>query len=404
MRFLLTFIFSCMIAVPAWAECSGYKGYPLSQVPPAGQAREEAWVAALAPIVANRRVVMLGEPSHGDGASIGLRAEIVKVLYEKFGFDVIVFEGDFYGLTFGWPEVRRASQVQPFSQSELYSFWSGSPAAAPLWSFVEDVKKRRKRLDIAGVDIRLGGARSRERIPGELSRIAAKTDTAVPAEAERALLDLLRDDLNPTATRDERAAFFLTLHALEQRVTGDGADATLVRSLIAWARFAWNNDNRDLGMAANLAWLADHRFPDRKIIVWAHSNHLLRNTSVWNGVSSEAPRHMGNLFAEGREDDVAVIGSIAFGGKFSTGFPTALSWRPFDMGKAADVPARSPDSLEADLAAHCVAPTIVRLDRTLPPQRFKASAIDLFFEADAVYANAFDALVFEGQARPLSGP
>ncbi|MFN8947735.1 MAG: hypothetical protein ACK5YG_08510, partial [Alphaproteobacteria bacterium] len=44
--------------------------------------------------IGNARIVMIGEPWHGDGAAIALRARLVKRLHEKAGFDVLAFEND----------------------------------------------------------------------------------------------------------------------------------------------------------------------------------------------------------------------------------------------------------------------------------------------------------------------
>lgn len=404
MRSIALMAATIFLSGAARADCLTYKGYPLTQIPQASPDREAAWTRALAPIVKDRSVVMLGEPSHGDGASIRVRAELVKVLHERFGFDVLVFEGDFYGLTFGWPEVKDHRQVREFSHSELYSFWSSAPAAEPLWAYVKRVKMEGDRFDIAGVDIRLGGARSRDRVPVELVRIAEAAEVSVSPDAMLGLRDLLRDDLNPTATAEQRAALLSLLATLAQLLKGPDADATLINSLRSWALFAWNGENRDVGMAANLEWLVNHRFPGRKFIVWAHSNHVLRNAEIWDGLASEVPRHMGNLFADKREETVAVIGTVTFGGQISHQFPAALSWRPFDLGKAFEGPMRSEDSLEADLSRRCAAPTVVQLDRNRPPERFKASAIDHQFEAEAAYSKAFDGLVFVGPAKTLSAP
>jgi hypothetical protein len=42
---------------------------------------------------------------------------------------------------------------------------------------------------------------------------------------------------------------------------------------------AADNDLRDKAMGENLAWLAKEYYPDRKIIVWAASRHLMREAS-----------------------------------------------------------------------------------------------------------------------------
>lgn len=389
-------------AVPAHAACQNFKGLPLVEIKEQGRDRLNAWAEALAPVVKGRDVVMLGEPSHGDGASIRVRSEIVEVLYKRFGFDVLIFEGDFYGLTFGWQSVKDGNAIASFARGNLYSFWSNTPAADPLWTFIQRTRSRGQSFDIAGMDVRLRGELSRAAIPGELSRVAASEGIAISPPALRGLADLLHSDLKPSAAVDERAALRSVLEQLLGRGLSNDADRAIIQSLLYWAKFAWQDASRDEGMAANLRWLVDHRFPGRKVIVWAHSNHELRNASVWDRIADPAPRHMGNLFAEGREDQVAVIGTIADGGVITSSFPKALDWRDFDINETVKIPSHAVDSVESYLAEKCNAPTILRLPRTGATPHLTASAIDHFYEKQADYAKAFDALVFVGPAKSLN--
>ncbi len=53
----------------------------------------------------------------------------------------------------------------------------------------------------------------------------------------------------------------------------------------------------DKQMAENLKWLAYQRYPNRKIIVWAHSAHIAKNSELIGG-NSNVKKSMGSFFTK----------------------------------------------------------------------------------------------------------
>ena len=82
--------------------------------------------------IGDARVVMLGEPWHGDGGAIALLSRLVKRLHEERGFDLLVFEGDFFALHEAWTRVEGGADARAAFNEELYPFWISTPVAAPL--------------------------------------------------------------------------------------------------------------------------------------------------------------------------------------------------------------------------------------------------------------------------------
>ena len=245
--------------------------------------------------VGSARVVMLGEPWHGDGAAIRARTGLVRYLHEQLGFDVLAFEGDFYSLNVGWPQVRGADDVAPFARDNVFPFWSASRAAQPLWEYIAMQASSPRPLEITGFDIRHTGRLAHTELPRQLRRRLVSTfphpdSVGVDTAAFFATLDRLLthewDYRPPTAEREQFVSDLNRLaHAWEKRAAGrlpdDAFWAQEARSLASAASFAWAGKSRDRAMGENFAWLVAHRFRDRRIIIWAHNNHIIADHRMY---------------------------------------------------------------------------------------------------------------------------
>ncbi len=232
---------------------------------------------ALVEAVGDARVVMLGEAWHGDGAAIALRAQIVEVLHERLGFDVLAFEADFYGLHESWAAARQSGDLTAV-KADVWPFWVETEAAAPLWRYVEDQMRRGDTLHVAGIDTQLPGRTSRERLPNALRQRFAVLPGAHPDSVEAVMAfvtaalhrDAAAIEAMPESRSDLFGRYMRRLEA-DAESAGDGF----------WARVAASQtvNSRDRGMGENLIWLATEQYPRQKIIVWAHNNHVL--TDKW---------------------------------------------------------------------------------------------------------------------------
>ena len=257
-------------------------------------------LSAVGRLVGDAHVVMLGEPWHGDGGAIARRAEIVRYLHERKGFDVLVFEADFYALHEAWRDVPRTGDVRAV-MDQVYPFWTDTRAARPLWDYVAARLHAGDTLHVAGVDTKLVGPRSHADLPRlvadryaalagadpAIGRDAAATlDAAlVPRPATRALLtDTRFRTLLGVVRQLERAAHDRLSDAGGIRA---GAPGALTDADVFWAQAVnslWRNltaEARDPGMGANFFWLATRQYPGHKLILWAHNNHLVADKWMW---------------------------------------------------------------------------------------------------------------------------
>jgi len=336
--------------------------------------------------VGNARVVMIGEPWHGDGAAIRARAGLVRYLHERLGFDVLAFEADFYSLNVGWPQVRGADGVAPFARDNVFPFWSASRAAQPLWEYIAMQASSSRPLEVTGFDIRHTGRLSHTQLPGHLRRRLLSTfahpdSVGVDTSAFFATLDrLLALEWNykpPTAEREQFVEVLNRLaHTWEERaprrLPDDAFWAQEARSLAWAANFAWAGKSRDRAMGENFAWLVAHRFRDRKIIIWAHNNHIIADHRMYldapdstirasvarmSGVQRDSFTYFGDAVRRLFKNDVFAIATLSHEGTYSPlidvrGYldSTTLIRYVTAFDSVRGLPPTPPGSLEAALA------------------------------------------------------
>jgi len=290
-------------------------------------------LAAMTDRFADRRVVMLGEATHGTSEFYRARAAITERLVRRHGFNIVAVEAD-------WPDAavydaairglpRPKVPAHPFSRFPTW-MWRNAEVDALLKRLaaanaeISDPKQRCGfyGLDIYSLSASIGtvleyldrvdpeaGRIARERYsclipwrtePARYGRMALSRGYEACEEAVgKTLQDLLAKRLD--YLHNDGEAFFSA--AQNARIVS-GAEE-YYRAIYYGGAASWNL--RDQHMFDTLERLLDHRGPDSKAVVWAHNSHIGDARATEMG-QVRGEHNIGQLARQRFGDEVALLG------------------------------------------------------------------------------------------------
>jgi erythromycin esterase len=139
--------------------------------------------------VGDARIVMLGEPSHGAGAAFSAKIRLIKLLHERRGFDVLVWESGLIDLERTEAGLRGDLDPVEAAQRGILKIWSASAECKPLFAYAKASHSGARPLTMAGFDMQLTA-------PGTLDYFAAELHSFVDA-----LDSITRSRAEPLAER-----------------------------------------------------------------------------------------------------------------------------------------------------------------------------------------------------------
>ena len=348
-------------------------------------------LAPLKQTLAGVRVVLLGEPTRGDGTALLAKDRLVRFLHEQMGFDVLVLECGFYQCARGWeaarsatgPDGARAAKQALIDAMAPMRLYTESAQFQPLLDYAVAQRGTEQPLAVAGAGPELGtsGKTLFEELRRMLPRLGSSADDIPGFEQAAAIVDALGDGAfttgkKPLPSAVDQRRFSATLAAIGDRLrepaaAGDGSPETETDELAFYrqalanleveARMIWRIgvyrpghgispdavtlDNRQT--ADNLLWLARQRYPGRKIIVSARTVFLARHLSRLETGDLEAKGRFDRFTTVGDEledalgDQAYIVGITAFEGHAGTPFQKPYPLLAPTAGSFEDLMART---------------------------------------------------------------
>ncbi len=314
--------------------------------------------------IGSSRVVLLGEQSHGDGATIAAKIRLVKFLHQKMGFDVLAWESGVYSCSLADRNAKDPTKPASTYSEGIFGIWTTGGLFPILADYVKSTQSTASPIQTCGFDCQFSSKNSGSMFIAELRK--ALTEKGCGAEVSN-IEEFLITKKGSISQEEQSRLGKDTLKVSKALMVRDQGDtnAILRQAVLALPALAKSNDLaalystlfsdpktkklipaelgnvRDKSMADLLDWTVNTRYKGHKVIVWAASSHISRNIGK-NRPYMELNRQEGNLLMMGdtvfsrMKNQAYSIAFVAYEGK---------AGNPF-MPKPMEIPQPAKDSIE----------------------------------------------------------
>ncbi|MFV8364325.1 erythromycin esterase family protein [Flavobacterium sp. ZT3P35] len=244
-------------------------------------------------VIKSKKIVLLGEQSHGDGATFDEKVEIVKYLHEKMGYNTIVFESGFYDHYKAFKQYsENKSNISIFSEA-VFGIWSDTKAFQNLMDYVNERAKQNDPIKILGFDSQEGSIFKNhymddliklfqnrkitfsESVITSIEKSFVSRDLEDVASNKKDSLELYKnfDLIMDSFNKIENINFDEKI--MKQVFISKIADVSFDIMQLQKQKIAVQNP-RDEQMAKNLIFLSEI-YPNEKMICWGASYHFSKN-------------------------------------------------------------------------------------------------------------------------------
>lgn len=369
------------------------------------QARDPAMDAAVRDLC-HRQVAMLGDASHGDGATFAFKATLIRRLVNECGYNAVFFEASHYDFLELMRRLRRHEPATPaLLASSIGGLWSRFAELTPLVQFLFQ-RAQAGRLELGGLDDQIGSAGaffSLDEMPRRLtSGLAPSRRDECRTLLHRRLYWQYGEAAQHDAAEIARVQACLVDMAAIIARGGTGRDRAEQAHMIANMQGALARDfmemdalsrGRDRRMYLNLRWLAARLGPRAKVIVWAHNAHIAYDAS--SSSSFPAGGSLGAFVRRAYGSRAFALGFSAYGGTWRSAFSRADE--PLTPAPTGSLEALAMAGVSGD-AAYRGPAWLARSGRG-PGRPFH------YHYAPADWAHVFDGLVvFRAERPPVRNP
>ena len=239
-------------------------------------------LAAFAEQLEGVRVLALGEQTHGAGSVFTLKTQLIKYLHQHHGFDLFILESGMYDVREIYQQAKNGQSIKALAPGNIFYMYANSEEVTPLFDYVNAQQKTENPLTMVGFDSQHTGGLALAGLVADLSQVQQTINHTWTSSQQwtifAAQIQQVLDGSTVRFSKEIETQFFNQLDklALSFKLHNDGFWFRISKGLIAQAKRQWKlGDNRSQEMGENIKWWAE-QYPDKKIIVWAHTWHLTK--------------------------------------------------------------------------------------------------------------------------------
>ncbi len=259
----------------------------------------------LKPILHDKRIVFLGESSHGVAQFNLVKTRLIQFLHQEMGYNVLAFESGLGDVMNAQGKIDKQAAQQTMKDAIFGVWWTKE--TLPLFEYAKTTQATEKPLVLAGFDIQQQGAftngdwlqtpqlakqfRDAEK---QLAEWSSSKDLKGYQKEKTAIINVYKQVKSQVQQKEKELQKVypneLQIVKLMERTLADRirlADEYVeltIQSNIEMEQNKYDSflktmEWRDEAMMENLLWLAEEVYPTEKFIVWAHNDHIRKAQS-----------------------------------------------------------------------------------------------------------------------------
>ncbi|MEY8348189.1 erythromycin esterase family protein [Bacillus cereus] len=262
----------------------------------------------------DKRIVLLGESTHGSTEMNQSKVRMIKYLHEEMGYDVIAFESGFAEANAVYQNIDDLTAEQAMKKS-ISNVWS-TEDVEELFQYIKEQKEKGTPLILTGFDIQIPWNASTatfattanewiSKLNPEIGKLLVEAEEEIVKYRSVSSYEEFQMMQSSLLFKYEKVKEFIQQHPndLKQVAPKASYDVKLLEKSVSIRidtlkthipnevkpRFGipfdyanYNNYSlysRDQKMAQNLAWLSEMQFKGKKTIVWGHNYHIRNQNS-----------------------------------------------------------------------------------------------------------------------------